>query len=72
MSHSVSSLFTEQKEKNGSTKFKAFTDDRSNFAKMTISVYDRIENNVGKGENADYQHFLLFLQCFQKALPSRS
>ena len=23
---------------------------------------------MGKGENADYQHFLLFLQCFQKAL----
>ena len=24
------------------------------------------ENIVGKGENAGYQHFLLFLQCFQK------
>ena len=22
------------------------------------------ENIVGKGENAGYQHFLLFLQCF--------
>ena len=34
-----------------------------------ISVYDRIKkkkNIVGKGENAGYQHFLLFLQCFQK------
>ena len=27
----------------------------------------RVENVVGKGENADFQHFLLFLQCFQKA-----
>ena len=27
----------------------------------------RIENIVGKGENAGYQHFILFLQCFQKA-----
>ena len=27
----------------------------------------RIENIVGKGENAGYQHFLLFPQCFQKA-----
>ena len=27
----------------------------------------RVENIVGKGENADYQHFLLFPQCFQKA-----
>ena len=26
-----------------------------------------VENIVGKAENADYQHFLLFPQCFQKA-----
>ena len=25
------------------------------------------ENIVGKGENACYKHFLLFLKCFQKA-----
>ena len=31
-----------------------------------IFVSDRQENLVGKGENAGYQHFLLFLQCFQK------
>ena len=30
-------------------------------------VLGRIENIVGKEENAGYQHFLLFLQCFQKA-----
>ena len=34
---------------------------------MIISVFDRVENIVGKGENAGYQHFLLFPQCFQKA-----
>ena len=34
---------------------------------MMISLYDRVENIVGKGENAGYQHFLLFPQCFQKA-----
>ena len=28
---------------------------------------DREENIVGKGENAGYQHFLLFPRCFQKA-----
>ena len=33
---------------------------------MMISVFDREENIVGKGENAGYQHFLLFPQCFQK------
>ena len=27
-----------------------------------------IENIVGKGENAGYQHFLLFQHCFQKSL----
>ena len=30
-------------------------------------LFDRVENSVGKGENAGYQHFLLFLQCFWKA-----
>ena len=25
-----------------------------------------VENIVAKGENAGYQHFLLFLQCFEK------
>ena len=30
-------------------------------------VLGRIQNILGKGENADYQHFLLFPQCFQKA-----
>ena len=34
---------------------------------MMIGVTDWIENIVGKGENAGYQHFLLFLQCLQNA-----
>ena len=34
---------------------------------MIISVFDRVENIVGKGENAGHQHFLLFPQCFEKA-----
>ena len=34
---------------------------------MIISVFDRVENIVGKGQNAGYQHFLLFPQCFAKA-----
>ena len=32
---------------------------------MIISVFNRLENIVGKGENAGYQHCLLFSQCFQ-------
>ena len=33
-----------------------------------IFVFDRVDNIVGKGENAGYQHFLLFPQYFQKVL----
>ena len=29
-------------------------------AQMEKLVLDRLENNVGKGENAGYQHFLFF------------
>ena len=29
-------------------------------------VLQKMENIVGKGENAGNQHFLLFLKCFQK------
>ena len=46
------------------TKLKAFAEDKLN--KNDISVLDRIGNIVGKGENAGYQHFLLF-PCFLKA-----
>ena len=49
------------------TKLKAFAEDRINVAKMMISVFNSLQNIVGKGENAGYQHFLLLPQCFQKA-----
>ena len=49
------------------TKLKAFAGDNSTLAEKMISVYDRVEGTVGKGENAGYQRFLLFPQCFQKA-----
>ena len=48
------------------TKLKAFADSKFNVAKILISVFDRAINIVGKRENVDYQHFLLFPQCFQK------
>ena len=31
------------------------------------AVFDRVENIVQKGENAGYQQFFLFLNCFQKS-----
>ena len=48
------------------TKLKAFADDKINVPQIMISVFDRVEDIVGKGENAGHQHFLLFPQGFQK------
>ena len=48
------------------SNLKAFAD---NTVKVTVELYfvfGRVENIVGKGKNAGYQHFLLFPQCFQK------
>ena len=42
-------------------------DDTINATYITNFALGRVENIVGKGENAGYQHFLLFPQCFQKA-----
>ena len=50
-----------------STKFKAFADNKIDVTKMFRFVLDWAEKIVGKGENAVNQHFLLFLQYFQKA-----
>ena len=52
---------------NNMTKLKAFAEDKINVAQMMISVFDRVENIVGKGKNAGNQHFLLFQWCFRKA-----
>ena len=53
------------------SKLKAYADDKLDVAKIMVPVFDSVENIVGKGENADYQHFLLFPRCFQKASFSR-
>ena len=54
------------------TKLIAFADEKLNLAKMMIFcllyVVDQVENTVGKGENAGYQHFLRFPQCFPSLL----
>ena len=49
------------------SKLIAFADDKINLTKKMKFVFVRVENMVGKGENAGYQHFLIFPQCFQKA-----
>ena len=45
---------------------KSFAEDMINLAEKLKPVLGRVENIVGKGENAGNQHFLLFPQCFQK------
>ena len=49
-------------------KLKAFADKKFNVAKKMIFLFDRVENIVGKGVKAGYQHFLLFVQYFPKPL----
>ena len=49
------------------SKFIASADNKFGVAEIMGFVFERVENIVGKGENAGYQHFLLFLRRFQKA-----
>ena len=49
------------------SKLRAFANNKMNVNKNLKFVLERVENIVEKGENAGYQHFLLFPQCFQKA-----
>ena len=44
---------------------KSFMDNKIHVAEKSKFVFGQVENIVGKGENAGYQHFLLFPQCFQ-------
>ena len=39
---------------------KAFADDKINETEKLKFILEKVENIVGKGENAGYQHFLLF------------
>ena len=42
------------------SKFKAHADDKINMTQNLNFVLGSVENILGKGENAGYQHFLLF------------
>ena len=48
-------------------KLKALADDKINDGEKLKFLLGSVENIVEKGENAGYQHFLLFPQCFQWA-----
>ena len=48
------------------SNFKATADDKNATEKLKF-VLDGQKTSWENGENADFQHFLLFPQCFQKA-----
>ena len=48
------------------TELKAFADHKINGIEKLQCVLGWVKNMVGKEENAGYQHFLLYPQCFQK------
>ena len=50
------------------TKLKAFADDKLDVTKMIISVYDKVENSVGKGEIACTSNFSFSNNVFKKIL----
>ena len=49
------------------SKLKALADDKINVAQKLKFVSWMVEDILGKGETAGYQHFLLFAQYFQKS-----
>ena len=56
-----------------SSELKEFADENFKFDENGRRLSKQVENNVGKGEIARYEQFLLFPQCFQKAcLPEAS
>ena len=54
------------------SKLKAFADNKIDVNEQLKFSLGGLENIVGKGENAGYQHFHLFLQCFLKLSVSGS
>ena len=55
------------------SNLKAFEDNKIELVRpKMIFFFNGVENIVGKGENAGYQHFLFFPQCLQNALYSGS
>ena len=54
------------------SKLKTFADNKSNVTQKLKFKLGRVENIMGKDENAGYLHFLHFPQCFQNASSSGS
>ena len=48
------------------SKLKAFAEDKIDVVEMMISLLNRVENTVGKGEHVGNQHVLLLQQSVPK------
>ena len=68
VSFSTSGAFNslKKKKKIDWSKIKAFADDKINVTSEQKFFLEWVENIAGKRENAGYQHFLFFPQCFQR------
>ena len=64
-------VFTKQKKFELEQNSKHLYDYNQNVSRIMVSVLGRVENIVGKGENAGYQHFLLFSTMFSKVFFTR-
>ena len=49
------------------SQLKAFAEKNIKVTEKLKTVLEKVENFLGTGENASYQHFLLFPQCLKKA-----
>ena len=69
LSDSINSLTLYQKTKIfDRSKFKAFADNKINVTEKLKFVLGRVENIVGKGENAGYQFFSFYHNVFKRLL----
>ena len=66
MTRILTRLTLSQRQVLDTSKPKELADHNSNFDENGRQFYKRVENNVGNGEIARYEQFLLYPQCFQK------
>ena len=51
----------------GLSELKTFAEDNINVTQKLEFALGRVENFVGKGENASHHYFLLFPKCFEES-----
>ena len=64
-------MLTLYQKTNFLSEFKAFAGDKINVTENLKFVVLRVDNILGKGENAGFQHFLLFHIVFKRLLFQR-